>query len=132
MPLEVLVKEQWFRNGVQELILFILYMTRQQIYSFMLKIKLTTLGTGRFTNGIEDIDWHHVVGVYDGANVFVYVDTIKGDVIGDLTTNTGSSLLNVFIGESTNDHWPGLIDDVRVYNRALSAEEVERLYNMGR
>jgi hypothetical protein len=26
----------------------------------------------------------------------------------------------------------GLIDDVRVYNRILSADEIKRLYNMGR
>jgi len=26
----------------------------------------------------------------------------------------------------------GLIDDVRIYNRALSAEEVLQLYNVGR
>jgi hypothetical protein len=25
----------------------------------------------------------------------------------------------------------GLIDDVRIYNRALSADEIKRLYNMG-
>jgi hypothetical protein len=26
----------------------------------------------------------------------------------------------------------GLIDDVRIYNRALSADEIKRLYNLGR
>jgi hypothetical protein len=32
----------------------------------------------------------------------------------------------------TDDYFNGIIDDVRVYNRALSADEVKRLYNMGR
>jgi hypothetical protein len=30
------------------------------------------------------------------------------------------------------DFFDGLIDDVRIYNRALSADEIKRLYNMGR
>jgi beta-galactosidase len=29
-----------------------------------------------------------------------------------------------------NNFFPGLLDDVRIYNRALSADEVKRLYNM--
>ena len=28
--------------------------------------------------------------------------------------------------------YDGTIDDVRVYNRALSADEIKRLYNIGR
>jgi hypothetical protein len=30
-----------------------------------------------------------------------------------------------------NDFFEGLIDDVRIYDRALSAEEVQALYNLG-
>ena len=30
-----------------------------------------------------------------------------------------------------NRTWLGLIDDVRIYDRALSAEEVQALYNLG-
>jgi len=29
------------------------------------------------------------------------------------------------------ENWKGQIDDVRMYNRALSAQEVKRLYNIG-
>jgi hypothetical protein len=30
-----------------------------------------------------------------------------------------------------NHTWLGLIDDMRIYDRALSAEEVQALYNLG-
>ena len=34
-------------------------------------------------------------------------------------------------GWSTTQHLNGLLDDVRIYDRALSAEEVQVLYNLG-
>ena len=45
----------------------------------------------------------------------------------------GSNNINTFIGNNsgTNYHFQGLIDDVRIYDRALSAEEVQTLYNLG-
>ncbi|HXK31646.1 MAG TPA: LamG-like jellyroll fold domain-containing protein [Candidatus Paceibacterota bacterium] len=45
------------------------------------------------------------------------------------------TIKNVAIGASSvglNNFFDGSIDDVRIYNRALSPEEVKRLYNMGR
>ena len=34
-------------------------------------------------------------------------------------------------GEATSTRFNGSLDDVRIYDRALSAEEVQALYNMG-
>jgi Concanavalin A-like lectin/glucanases superfamily len=36
------------------------------------------------------------------------------------------------LGVNAPYQWQGKLDDVRIYNRALSADEVKRLYNMGR
>jgi Concanavalin A-like lectin/glucanases superfamily len=41
----------------------------------------------------------------------------------------------VYIGyqaDAVPGKFDGSIDDVRIYNRALSADEIKRLYNMGR
>jgi len=44
-------------------------------------------------------------------------------------TQTGTSIKQIGQGQS-NDYWfNGLIDDVRVYNRALSASEIQAMYN---
>jgi prepilin-type N-terminal cleavage/methylation domain-containing protein len=40
--------------------------------------------------------------------------------IGPLSLGTG--------GQSENNDWPGILDDVRIYNRALSGEEAQALY----
>lgn len=80
---------------------------------------------------VEDGRWHHIVGVCDGETAFLYVDGIlDGDspARGTITTNEFA----VFIGQNAenrrNRQWLGLIDDVRIYDRALSSEEVVELF----
>ena len=60
-------------------------------------------------------------GVYLGSNTFS----------GTPTSNTNGFLVGKGFNGGTF-YFPGLIDEVRVYNRALSASEVKALYNMGR
>lgn len=72
------------------------------------------------------INWTHIATTYDGANQRLY---INGVLVGS-RAQTGSIAVgngplriggnNVFGGEFFN----GLIDEVRVYNRALSAAEI--------
>jgi prepilin-type N-terminal cleavage/methylation domain-containing protein len=88
--------------------------------------------SGTYNNGI----WHQAVGVWDGSNLYIYID---GSLInsvafsGSITTNAD----NVQLGRSTtisfpsSDQFLGLIDDVRIYNSALSATEIQALYNSG-
>jgi hypothetical protein len=73
--------------------------------------------------------WHHVAGTYDGKRMALYID-------GTLdTAQQASGPISVdddpvLIGENAEQRerfWSGLIDDVRVYNYGLSAEEVAAL-----
>ena len=68
--------------------------------------------------------WHHVVGTYDRQHVKIYVNgKLKGS-----NAKTGAMPLNennTVVGFWNNDFFPGLIDEVRIYNRALSLEEVK-------
>jgi len=79
---------------------------------------------------MADGQWHHLVGVYDGTHLIVYVDgklNAKTEATGRIRSNDWP----VFIGENseeTNREWNGLIDDVRIYSYALSAEEISTLY----
>jgi type II secretory pathway pseudopilin PulG len=73
--------------------------------------------------------WHHVAGSYDGSNVKLYVD----GVLRGTTNHVGSidsTTYGVNIGrcsEQTSRLYNGVIDDVRIYNRALSATEIAQL-----
>jgi len=77
-----------------------------------------------------DKKWHHVVGIYDGTEIFLYID---GQLVkSKLTTGfMEPSKRPVCIGANSftkKDRFTGLMDDIRIYNYALSEAEVIGLY----
>jgi hypothetical protein len=76
--------------------------------------------------------WFHTAMTYDGTTMKVYLNgALNGSTqfSGTIEQSTQSLRLGQGIG---NEYFPGKIDDVRIYNRALSATEVKQLYNAGR
>lgn len=77
----------------------------------------------------DTISWHHAVLKWDGSQVYGYLD---GRLIGSAaisSTNTWDLGFSVSgAGTSTNNPFNGSIDEVRVYNRALSDAEIQALY----
>ena len=91
---------------------------------------------------VADGKWHQVVWTMTGnslASQVVYIDGVAQS-LSDYSNGTPSSFSNstdIYIGAdpgsgSNDQKFNGTIDDVRIYNRALSASEVQYLYNMGR
>ena len=76
--------------------------------------------------------WTHVVGTYNGTTGILFVDGVN--VASDTFTDPGSRADAVDVGANSgnSEALNGLIDEVRIYNRALSPDEIKRLYNMGR
>jgi len=86
------------------------------------------------TISIPNNEWHHVVGTWNGITLRIYIDGVLNN-----TYNPGSSPIN-----NTQYHFQvgafgppsaglqqviqGLIDEVRIYNRALSDSEIKVLY----
>ena len=70
---------------------------------------------------ITDDAWHRVGLVWDGSNRILYVDDIE--VAKDTQANLPSSSGGLYIGAGSTlapgTFWSGLIDDVRIYNRAV-------------
>jgi hypothetical protein len=67
--------------------------------------------------------WHHVVMTYDGANQKIYIDGVlqtTNPATGVIRTNSS----NLEIGQG----FAGKIDDVKIYNRAISQQEVTAAY----
>ncbi|MBI5386663.1 MAG: hypothetical protein HZA90_18485 [Verrucomicrobia bacterium] len=79
--------------------------------------------------------WVHVMGTYDGSMVRLYVNGVE-QAAAPLTGNILHNTHDACIG---NDNWPGsrnygvngLLDEVSVFNRALSASEVAALFLAG-
>lgn len=81
--------------------------------------------------------WQYVTVTLDNSGVYrIYYNgsVVYTSSAGRPVPNTGSNP-NMSIGRlpaTTSYSFPGSIDDVRIYNRALSAKEVQLLYNMGK
>ena len=83
------------------------------------------------TRGLQAVvpaigEWHFVAGGYDGANIFQYVDGQRD--AGIAASGNVDEITDVFrIGQAQTGlvAMPGIIDEVAVYNRALTFEEVE-------
>jgi len=79
--------------------------------------------------------WHHVAVVRNGTLGQFWVDGILKQEVSNMISVTSSSALCVGNSFSTDSYqrkpWSGLLDEIQVYNRALSASEVAALHSGG-
>ncbi|MBN1275122.1 VCBS repeat-containing protein [Candidatus Woesearchaeota archaeon] len=101
---------------------------------FRLKAGGTTSTLVASSGNIINDDWFHVAAVYDGQYMRLYKD---GAQVGS-TAKTGtitSSTAAAWIGDNPpttgSRPWDGYLDDVRIYDTALSQAEVQDIYGMG-
>ncbi|UCG57595.1 MAG: LamG domain-containing protein [Phycisphaerales bacterium] len=73
----------------------------------------------------NDLDWHHLAATFDGTTQAFYGD---GRLVGTAQYSI-SPPGNVHMGkrEDNDNYFPGLVDEARIFNRALSADEVAYL-----
>jgi hypothetical protein len=78
--------------------------------------------------------WYHVTCLYDNKDMEIYLNgQFQDSRTFDLNTGGTTPDKNLAIGARSYDstitaHFGGVIDDVRIYNRALTAEEIQQLY----
>ena len=86
-------------------------------------------GSRRVEYGTVTTGWHHLAGVYDAdaATLKLYED-------GELLGQNSGTIVTIGAGDlwfggakSVTEFLNGVLDDVRIYNRALSAEEITEL-----
>jgi len=88
----------------------------------------------KFDTPVSDNIWYHLVGTYDGTDVKIYVD---GDEKVSSAIDAGSvmedgSHRDLGIGENlenTGRYLHGQIDDISIWDRALTADQVSDYYN---
>ena len=92
---------------------------------------------------LNDGDWHHVVGVYiPSTSITVYIDSAVDTASGtnpetdSIPSSIESGAEEVTIGVrgdgSDTTFFDGQIDELKVYNRALSAAEITKNYKHGK
>ncbi|MBI2968107.1 MAG: PKD domain-containing protein [Bacteroidetes bacterium] len=80
---------------------------------------------------IRDNQWHHLITVRNTGIVTVYLDGVQVGS-GNVSTNISSPnslYMGWDIGNPSVTYFNGLIDDIRIYNRALNSAEIQALNN---
>lgn len=80
----------------------------------------------------SETEWHHIAGTYDGSRIKLYYD---GSLVDDrscaiLPASTADSLTVGWANADAaayNAPFDGLVDEARIYDRSLSAQEIEAL-----
>jgi hypothetical protein len=77
--------------------------------------------------------WRHLAAIYDGSDLLVYVDgkVVGKKTIGDVKLFTDPNSSSLVIGcrpPNMDRTFNGVVDDVRMYDKALSAQDVSKLY----
>lgn len=93
-------------------------------------------GGWRGTDGFNDFNWHYytVVAKNGDSNPVLYIDGVQKVVLytsGAGTISMNNSALDLHIGAQISGGYYGanLIDELKIYNRQLSASEVQQNYN---
>lgn len=77
-------------------------------------------------------NWHHVVGVFDSGKLSMYVDNVLQDekkTVSRIYPGTADLAIGGNNDGSNEGAFAGIIDDVRLYDRALSASEIGNLFS---
>ncbi len=90
-------------------------------------------------NAYNPNEWHFVTGVRNATNLVLYLDGVQRATRPINSTYNVNSNINFAIGGTYNSAntfhtataWNGTIDEVRIYNKALTKDEVGRVYRGG-
>ncbi|TAL60043.1 MAG: hypothetical protein EPN88_16435, partial [Bacteroidetes bacterium] len=101
----------------------------------------TSFGTLRLIIGNKGISgstflplntWTHVVGAYDGSALKVYINGVLDGTLSESPSIPANNLTLKIGADSNGSHvFKGLIDEVEIFNRALSSEEIAAIYAAG-
>jgi hypothetical protein len=86
------------------------------------------------TTALSTTKWTHVVGVFNPNNSMdIYIDGILNahtntDIISDIYDSTAKLIIGCQYSLEAKNLFKGTIDDVRIYNRALTSSEIIELY----
>ena len=81
-------------------------------------------------NSVPLGEWTYVVGTYDGSRVKLY---LNGTLVKTINISGEINAHNepLRIGGEKGAYFEGMIDEVKIYNEALSAEEISSRYERG-
>lgn len=81
----------------------------------------------------DSVSWYHVAFGRSGGTLFSYLNGASAGIFQNAASNNinTSASLKLGQGPSGSDWYGGSLDDVRIYNRALSTSEISSIYTSG-
>ena len=85
------------------------------------------------TLSLETNRWYYIAGTYDGDTLKIYVDGILSGLAPAQIAIGNTSLLHIGYQDLPSSEYflNGRLDEVRIYNRALTGIEIDSLYYVG-
>jgi len=120
------------RKGSVDSINYLLRKDEDNLPSFQVKSTTTdsNFALGSATDWGSD-EWHYVVGTWEGDSVKIYVDgALAGSDEASGTPLVDSEVLHIGDNTTGSAEWEGLIDEVRITARALTATEIADNYTL--
>lgn len=103
---------------------------------FTLSNNGTDLTSIRGDTSLSAGTWYHLCGVYNGSKLYAYLNGVSDVAAADYSSGINNSDTPFLIGcglDGTDNpaaYWDGLIDEVIIWNTALTAAEVARVYSI--
>ncbi|MBT4362772.1 MAG: T9SS type A sorting domain-containing protein [Candidatus Marinimicrobia bacterium] len=146
LPFELLSISTWFKAGVQndncsyitrfassDGTFYLGYESNGNASFNLRKIEGGTLNQVLYAPAEPDT-WNHLVGTWDGVTQRIY---LNGDLVDEAefnwplsTASTGNTIGANYNGLSSPCSFDGAIDEVRIYDRALTTHEIDSLYHL--
>jgi hypothetical protein len=126
----IIDKSQWQDNGFD---LALSQVTHAPLFEFFVN---NTTSQALAVTPVDDGEWHFIAGTFGNKKVRIYVDSVMekevtstGEV--DIKPNDWPITLGIEANNLTGQPYTGSIDEVAIYNRELSANEIADIYQNG-
>ena len=84
------------------------------------------------TGNVNDGIWHHTICMYNGTRLIMYKDgNFIGSAAGKINDSNSDILIGRNAGNSDINYFNGTIDEVAIWNRSLTADEIKELHIKG-
>lgn len=127
----------WFKmNEIAEAGCFLFHNTKYIVYidgngkvSFAIYNPTYHSIVTNWSDRILDTDWHFVAATYDGTTMKLFIDNQLMNS-SEQSGNLNSRVAEIHIGNQSSYRFlDGLMDEVAIYNRALTIDEINTMYN---
>lgn len=124
---------KWYKDGTPNTS----WLFELQPNGNIIQMPISGVSTDNYSNASSNEvlnynQWYFVVGVYDSQSVKIYINGIlRCDLrtSGEISVNESNVIIGAHDSQVDRNPFFGMIDDIGIWNRALTQQEITTLYN---